>query len=123
MNEEYAKVEPTEFYIEIKGRKRRIRFGNRTLAEIEKRYGSVQDFKKLQEDIQKKPMENIPWLLSICMKDKEDIGTSNEEILDALDESNISVRYVLDVIAKAMNDSMSNIFGGASKKKGTKKTN
>ena len=65
MSEDFDKVKPSEFFLTIRGKERRIRFGNLALAKVEERYGTVSNFGKLDKDLTEKPMENIPWLLSI----------------------------------------------------------
>ena len=108
---ELEQVEPSEFYLEICGKKRQIKFGNLALAKMEKKYGSIADFEKLQKDLEEKPMETMPWLLSISMRDKEGIGEDEESILAALDDSNLNVKQVMDVLGQAMNKSMSAMIG------------
>jgi hypothetical protein len=110
-NLELEQVEPSEFYLEIAGKKRQIKFGNLALAKMEKKYGSISDIDKLQKDIEEHPMETMPWLLSISMRDKEGIGEDAESILAALDDSDLNVKQVMDVIGAAMNKSMSAMIG------------
>ena len=110
-NLELEQVEPSEFYLEIAGKKRQIKFGNLALAKMEKKYGSISDIDKLGKDIEEKPMETMPWLLSICMRDKEGIGEDEESILAALDDSNLNLKEVITVITGAMNKSMSAMIG------------
>lgn len=112
-NKELEQVEPSEFYLEIAGKKRQIKFGNLALAKIEKKYGSISDIEKLEKDIEEKPMETMPWLLSICMKDKEGIGEDTDAILEALDDADLNLKYVMEIITKAMNKSMSAMIGEA----------
>lgn len=121
MSEDFNKVKPSEFYLKIKGKNRRIRFGNLALAKVEEKYGTVKNFDKLDKDLTERPMSNIPWLLSICMTDFEGIGESNDDILRALDDSDLSVMDVMKVIGEAMQDSMGNLSGSAKKKQTTKK--
>lgn len=111
MAEEFEKVEPSEFFLEIAGKKRQIKFGNLALAKIERKYGSVTDIDKLEKDIETKPMETMPWLLSICMKDKEGIGENPDSILEALDDSNLNIKIVMETITAAMNKAMSSMIG------------
>ena len=121
LSEDFNKVKPSEFFLTIKGKKRRIRFGNLALAKVEERYGTVKNFDKLNKDLTEKPMSNIPWLLSICMTDFEGIGEDKDDILRALDDSNLSVMEVMKVIGEAMEDSLGNFSGNAKKKQTTKK--
>ena len=109
MADEIEKVEPSEFYLMIGGKKRQIKFGNLALAKIERKYGSISNIDKLQKDIESKPMETMPWLLSICMKDKEGIGEDADSILEALDDSDLNLKEIMEVITSAMNKSMSAI--------------
>lgn len=120
VNEELEKVIPNKFEIELKGIKREIKFGNLALAKIERKYGSVTNFKLLQKDMESKPMDTLPWLLSICIKDKKDIGESVDDMLNALDDSNILITDVSEILSSAMNSAMSNL--NESKKKVNKGT-
>lgn len=117
-NLDFEKVAPSEFYIDLAGKKRQIKFGNLALAKVEKKYGSIENFDKLQEDIETKPMETIPWLIGICLKDKEGLNVDNpEEILEAMDDSDLNIKDVMNVITAAMQNSFSNLL-----EKGEKKT-
>lgn len=120
VNEELEKVIPNKFEIELKGIKREIKFGNLALAKIERKYGSVTNLKSLQKDMENKPMDTLPWLLSICIKDKKDIGESVDDMLNALDDSNILITDVSEILSNAMNSAMSNL--NESKKKVSKET-
>ena len=111
---ELAKVVPSEFSITLKGKKRTIKFGNLALAKIEQKYGSVEAFNQVQDDLQKKPMQTVPWLLSICMKDKEGIDDDYESILEAMDEEDLTIAEVAEVVMNAINSSLS-IFSGKKK--------
>ena len=110
MKKELNKVIPSEFSITLKDKKREIKFGNLALAKIEQKYGSIEAFGKVQEDLQKKPMQTVPWLLSICMKDKEGIEDDYESILEAMDESNLTIAEVAEVVMGAITSSLS-VFG------------
>lgn len=118
---EFEKIKPSEFYLTVKGKKRRIRFGNRALAEVEEKYGTV-SIDSLDKDLMERPMRNIPWLFSICLsdEDREDIGDSYKDILSAFDDSNLSVTDVMKVVGAAMLDSVGKISGVDSKKKTAK---
>lgn len=119
-NEQLEQVIPSNFALMIKGKKREIKFGNLALAKIERKYGSVTNFAQLEKDMNEKPMETIPWLLSICMKDKSDIGDEIDDILIALDDSNLLISDVAEILGTAMNSAMSNLMSDG-KKKATKK--
>lgn len=119
-NEQLEQVIPSNFTLMIKGKKREIKFGNLALAKIERKYGSVTNFTQLEKDMNEKPMDTIPWLLSICMKDKSDIGDEIDDILIALDDSNLLISDVAEILGTAMNSAMSNLMSDG-KKKATKK--
>ena len=104
-------VEPSDFYLEIKGKKRRIKFGNLALAKIERKYGSIAEIEKLQKDLEEKPMATMPWLLSICMSDKEGIGNEEDDLLQALDDSDLDLKTVMETLTNAMQKSMSAMIG------------
>lgn len=117
---ELEKVMPSEFKITLGGKVREVKFANRALAEIEKKYGSIEAFSQVQDDLQKKPMQTVPWLLSICMKDKEGLEDDYESILDAMDDDGLTIAEVAEVVMGAINSSLS-VFGGNEKKKQPKK--
>ena len=121
MSEDFDKVRPSEFFLTIKGTKRRIRFGNLALAKLEEKYGSVKNFDKLEKELTEKPMSTIPWLLSICMKDREGIGDTTDDMLEALDDSKLTVMDAMKVISEAMQDSLGKLSGNAKKKTTAKK--
>lgn len=117
---ELEKVMPSDFKIKLGGKVREVKFGNRALAEIEKKYGSIEAFEQVQDDLQKKPMQTVPWLLSICMKDKEGLEDDYESILDVMDDDGLTIAEVAEVVMEAINSSLS-VFGGNEKKKQPKK--
>lgn len=116
---ELEKVKPSEFSLKIGGRKRAVKFGNLALAKIEEKYGSLDGFAQVQEELEKKPMATIPWLLSICLKDKEGLEDS-EAILSAMDDDGLTIGEVASVVMGAINSSMA-IAHGEEKKTGRKK--
>jgi len=109
--DELKAVVPTEFFLNLGGKKRQIKFGNLSLARVEEKYGTVMNFDAVQKDMAEKPMQTIPWLLSITLKDKEGLDLTTDGLLEAMDDSNLTVKDVLDEITKAMNSSLSNMFG------------
>lgn len=113
--EELDKVKPSDFSIVLLGKERKIKFKNWALAQIEERYGSVQSFKQVQDDLKKKPMRTVPWLLSICLVDKSDLTDDYESILKAMDESDLTINEVADVVLQAINSTLSNIGDGKKK--------
>ena len=113
---ELEKVMPSDFKIKLGGKVREVKFGNRALAEIEKKYGSIEAFSQVQDDLQKKPMQTVPWLLSICMKDKEGLDDDYESILDAMDDDGLTIAEVAEVVMGAINSSLS-VFGEKKKQK------
>ena len=115
-NKELEQVIPNKYELKLKGKVREVKFGNLALAKIERKYGSVTNFKALQKDMESKPMDTLPWLLSICIKDKSDIGESVDDMLMALDDSDISISDVSELLGEAMNSAMSRINGDGKKK-------
>lgn len=115
-NKELEQVIPNKYELKIKGKLREVKFGNLALAKIERKYGSVTNFKALQKDMESKPMDTLPWLLSICIKDKSDIGDSVDDMLSALDDSDILISDVSELLGEAMNSAMSRINGDGKKK-------
>ena len=97
-NKELEQVIPNKYELKLKGKVREVKFGNLALAKIERKYGSVTNFKALQKDMESKPMDTLPWLLSICIKDKSDIGESVDDMLMALDDGDISISDVSELL-------------------------
>jgi hypothetical protein len=117
---ELEKVMPSEFKITLGGKVREVKFGNLALAKIEQKYGSLEAFSQVQDDLQKKPMQTVPWLLSICLKDKEGLEDNYESILETMDDDGLTIAEVAEVVMGAINSSLS-VFGGNEKKKQPKK--
>ena len=117
---ELEKVMPSEFKITLGGKEREVKFGNLALAKIEKKYDSVEAFAQVQEDLQKKPMQTVPWLLSICLKDKEGLEDDYESILEAMDEEGLTITEVAEIVMSAINSSLS-VFGEKKKQKAVSK--
>lgn len=115
-NKELEQVIPNKYELKLKWKVREVKFGNLALAKVERKYGSVTDFKALQKDMESKPMDTLPWLLSICIKDKSDIGESVDDMLMALDDGDISISDVSELLGEAMNSAMSRINGDGKKK-------
>lgn len=115
-NKELEQVIPNKYELKLKGKIREVKFGNLALAKIERKYGSVTNFKALQKDMESKPMDTLPWLLSICIKDKSDIGESVDDMLMALDDSDILISDISELLGEAMNSAMSRINGDGKKK-------
>ena len=115
-NKELEQVIPNKYELKLKGKVREVKFGNLALAKIERKYGSVTNFKALQKDMESKPMDTLPWLLSICIKDKSDIGESVDDMLMALDDGDISISDVSELLGEAMDSAMSRINGDGKKK-------
>lgn len=115
-NKELEQVIPNKYELKLKGKVREVKFGNLALAKIERKYGSVTNFKALQKDMESKPMDTLPWLLSICIKDKSGIGESVDDMLMALDDSDILISDVSELLGEAMNSAMSRINGDGKKK-------
>ena len=117
---ELEKVMPSELKITLGGKEREVKCGNLALAKIEKKYGSVEAFAQVQEDLQTKPMQTVPWLLSICMKDKEGLDDDYESILEAMDEEGLTIAEVAEIVMSAINSSLS-VFGEKKKQKAVSK--
>lgn len=117
---ELEKVMPSDFKITLGGKVREVKFGNLALAKIEQKYGSIEAFSQVQDDLQKKPMQTVPWLLSICLKDKEGLENDYESILETMDDDGLTIAEVSKVVMEAINSSLS-VFGGNEKKKQPKK--
>ena len=113
---ELEKVMPSDFTIKLGGKVREVKFGNLALAKIEQKYGSIEAFSQVQDDLQKKPMQTVPWLLSICLRDKEGLKDDYESILETMDDDGLTIAEVSKVVMEAINSSLS-VFGGNEKKK------
>lgn len=117
---ELEKVMPSEFKITLGGKEREVKFGNLALAKIEQKYGSIEAFSQVQDDLQKKPMQTVPWLLSICLKDKEGLENDYESILETMDDDGLTISEVAEVVMGAINSSLS-VFGEKKKQKAESK--
>lgn len=117
---ELEKVMPSEFKITLGGKEREVKFGNLALAKIEKKYGSIEAFSQVQDDLQKKPMQTVPWLLSICLKDKEGLENDYESILETMDDDGLTISEVAEVVMGAISSSLS-VFGEKKKQKAESK--
>lgn len=113
-NKDLDKVMPSDFKITLLGKERQVKFGNLALAKIEKRYGAMDAFTQVQKDLESKPMETIPWLLSICLKDKSGLTDDYESVLSAMDESNLTPADVVNVVMSSM---MTSLRGFSEQKK------
>ena len=61
-------------------------------------------------------MQTVPWLLSICLRDKEGLKDDYESILETMDDDGLTIAEVSKVVMEAINSSLS-VFGGNEKKK------
>lgn len=118
MNEEFAKVAPSNFTLKLGGKERRIIFGCWALAQIEDKYGSLteNDLKKLEKDMTEKPLNTIPWLLSISIVDSEGLDLSKEALLKQIDNEGLDIFEVTSAVSGAMTSSFGHIAGDAKKK-------
>lgn len=111
--EELDKIKPTNATIKIRGKERNLKYGFSAWAEIEKKYGSVQNFNLIQDDIQVRPFQTLPFLIYIGLTDKEGITVD-----DVLDDYGINdIQYVAETFTKALYGSLPE----NNKKKVTKK--
>lgn len=115
MSEELEKIKPTETKLMIQGKEREIKFTFSSWAKLEEKYGGVQNFNKIEDDLNNHPFKSIPELLYIGLTDKE--GVTVENILDGYDLSNIE--EIVTVLSKALYGSLPS---DNKKKSATKKT-
>lgn len=96
------KIEKTKCFVSINGEQREVRFVFSTWAKIEKKYGSISNFKAIEKDMQEKPFETLPFLIYSALVNKE--GVTEETCLDDYDLSTIN--EVAEIMNKAMIGSM-----------------
>lgn len=77
---ELSKVEPEKIFVKIDGQDREIKFNFRAWAVLQEEYDGLNNFDKLQSDMEKKPFTTLPHLIWIALVDKE--GLNEEHILD-----------------------------------------
>jgi hypothetical protein len=77
---ELSKVEPKKIFVKINGQDREIKFNFRAWAVLQEEYDGLNNFDKLQSDMEKKPFTTLPHLIWIALVDKE--GLNEEHILD-----------------------------------------
>lgn len=123
MNEEFEKIAPSNFTLKIGGKERRLVFGCWALALIEDKYGSLDEkgLKQLEKEMTEKPLNTMPWLLSISMTDTEGLDLSKEGLLKQIDKDGLGISEIMQTISEAMVSSFSNINGDAKKKTAKKK--
>jgi hypothetical protein len=77
---EIEKVAPTDVTIILGGKERKIKFGFSAWAKLEEKYNGIKNVRKLEEDVQVKPFQTIPFLLWLGLTDKE--GLDEKTFLD-----------------------------------------
>ena len=95
---ELDKITPSKITIKIKGEEREIKFGFSAWAELEKKYGTVSNFKKIVKDVQERPFATIPELIYIGLVDKS--GVTKETVLD--DYGITDMDYISEILYKAL---------------------
>lgn len=99
---ELEKVEKKDVTLVIGGRERVLKYGFSAWAQLEKRYNGVKNLDKMEQDIQEKPFETIPFLIYIGLQDKE--GVTEENVLD--DYGMGDIQEVSEVLYSALYGSL-----------------
>lgn len=99
---ELEQIERKKFYVKVNGEKREVRFNFSAWAKIEKKYGSVTNFKNIEKDLKDKPFETLPFLIYAGLVNKE--GVTEENCLDDYDLTTID--ELKDVLQYAMTGSL-----------------
>ena len=102
MGKELEKVKEEKVTLKLGGKEREIKYGFSAWAKIEEEYGGIDNIEQLMSDVEKKPLQTIPHLIWIGLKDKE--GLNEETVLD--DYSLADVQYITEVFQKALNISL-----------------
>lgn len=102
MSEELEKIEPTKTSIKVKGKERELRFSFSAWAEIERMYGGVANFTRIEKDVQEKPFQTLPKLAYIGLVDKT--GVEEEHCLD--DYSMAEIEEVAQIIFNTLAGSL-----------------
>lgn len=92
---ELEKIEPKKVTLMIHGKEREIKFGFSAWAKIEKEFGGVKNFDKLQKKIESEPFETIPHLIFLGVKDKSAFIDSEGNKYPEVTEENILDDYGL----------------------------
>ena len=77
---ELDKITSEKVTLMIHGKEREIKFGFSAWAKLEKEYGGLKNFDKLQKKIESEPFETIPHILWLGLRDKE--GVTEADFLD-----------------------------------------
>lgn len=97
---ELGKVAPEKVTIKIHGKEREIKFDFYAWAKLEKEYGGIKNFSKMQKQISEEPFETIPHLLFIALKDKSAFTDSEGNKYPEVTEENILSEYGLADLKK-----------------------
>lgn len=84
---------------------REIRFNFYAWAELEKKYGSINNLKAMQNDLQERPFQMLPEIVYIALTDKSGIDKNNlSECLSGYDFSNF--QNLIDEVSNALIESL-----------------
>lgn len=99
---ELEKVKPTKTTLKIHGKEREIRYGFSAWAELEEKYGGIENFSKIEDDIKQRPFKTIPELIYIGLVDKTDV--TKENCLD--DYSMGDLENIVNILEKSLYGSL-----------------
>ena len=110
---ELEKVASEKATLFIHGKEREIKFGFSAWAKLEKEYGGIKNFDKMQEQIEDTPFEVIPHLLFIGLKDKSAFTDSKGNKYPEITEENIledygmnDIQMITEIFSKALYGSL-----------------
>lgn len=84
---------------------REIRFNFSAWAELEKKYGSINNLQAMQDDLQERPFQTLPEIVYIALTDKSGIDKNHlSECLSGYDFSNF--QSLIDEVSNALNESL-----------------
>ncbi len=96
--EELDKVKKTKETLTICGEEREIRFTFSAWAELEEKYGSIQNLEKIKDDIETRPFHTLPELVYIGLVNKE--GVTKETVLN--DYGMDDLQSIAEVVGRAL---------------------
>ena len=102
MGKELDNVRGEKVTLKIGGKEREIKFGFSAWAILEKEYGGLDKLEKLQEEVEKFPIQTLPHLIYIGLTDKE--GVTEETVLD--DYGLNDIQMIAETWAKAIYGSL-----------------
>ena len=97
---ELNSIAPEKVMLKIHGKEREIKFDFSAWAKLEKEYGGIKNFAKMQKQISEEPFNTVPHLLFIGLKDKSAYTDSDGNKYPEVTEENILEEYGIGDLKK-----------------------